>query len=111
MNKIKEFFDRHTLGFFILAAVIVAVALTVVSVSIYVLSGAINVDCSLPTVAEVCSKEVIEDENEKSFAPNGFFNEQAIKDFNAVFSDIKSRLDKMGNFSADVISDEALDLL
>jgi len=110
MNKIKDFFAKHQLGLFILLAVIVALVLTVISVTVYIKSGAINVDCSLPTDAEVCQKVMIEDESEKSFSPSGFFNEQAIKDFNAVYDDIKSGLDKMGDFSTDVISDETLDL-
>jgi len=110
MNKFIEFFHRHQLGFFILLATAIAIILTVISVSIYVLSGAINVDCSLPTDAEVCKKVIVDSEGEKSFSPNGFFNEQAIKDFNVVFNDIKSGLDKMGDFNPDVLSDEALDL-
>ena len=110
MNRFKDFFHRHQLGFFILIAIIVSVALTVISVSVYITSGAINVDCSLPTDAEICKKVIVDDENEKSFSPNGFFNEQAIEDFNAVYEDIKSGLDKMGSFGADAISDEALDL-
>lgn len=110
MNKIKDFWAKHQLGLFILIAVIVAAVLTVISVEIYIKSGAINVDCSLPTDAEVCQKVIIEDESEKTFSPSGFFNEQAIKDFDAVYNDIKSGLDNMGDFSADVISDEALDL-
>ena len=110
MNKIKEFFNKHQLGFFIVIAVVAAVVLTIISVAIYIKSGAINVDCSLPTDAEVCKKVIVESEDEKSFAPSGFFNEQAIKDFDTVYDDIKSGLDKMGDFAADVISDEALDL-
>ena len=110
MNKIKEFLGKHQLGFFIFIVVIVAVILVVISVTIYVKSGAINVDCSLPTDAEVCQKVIVDDINEKSFSPNGFFNEQAIKDFNAVYDEIKSGLDQMGDFDADVISNDALDL-
>ena len=110
MNKLQDFFKRHQLGFFILISIIVSVALVIVSVSVYITSGAINVDCSLPTDAEICKRVIVDDENEKTFSPNGFFNEQAIKDFNAVYDDIKSGLDKMGSFGADAISDEALDL-
>ena len=110
IKKAKDFLITHSLACFIVGVTIVSVVFTTVSISFYVSSGAINVDCSLPTDAEVCATVTVEDVNEKTLSPNGDFDKGTIYDFNMIFDEIMNEMSKMSTFNIDAMSDSALNL-
>lgn len=95
---------------FIAGVSIIAVAFTFVSISLYINSGAINVDCSLPTDAEVCASVTVDDVNEKVLSPTGDFDKGVIYDFNMIYDEIMTEMNRISTFNIDAMSDAALGL-
>ena len=109
MNGVKEKLANHKFALMVTIAVTLAVVLSGISVSIYVWTGAINIDLSRPGY-EKNRVDTAYDENETPFSNSGPINAGVIEDFNKRLDKIQAELNGMNNFSADAMSDDALGL-
>lgn len=107
--KFVEKLKNYKFALMITMAVTIAVALSGISVYVYVSTGAINIDLSRPGY-EKNREETAYDEEDTPFSSSGPINEEAINDFNQRLEKIQNELGEMNNFSTDAMSDEALGL-
>ncbi|MDR1196742.1 MAG: hypothetical protein LBL08_00485 [Candidatus Nomurabacteria bacterium] len=108
-QRLLEIVRNNRFAFMIGGVSLVTLVLTIISTTIYVSSGAINIDLSRP------GYETVRDDTENEapvneFSPSGPIDKETVEDFNQRLSQIQSETAKMNNFSADALSDEALNL-
>jgi hypothetical protein len=101
--------SNYRFAIMIAAAVMVTAILTSISITVYIASGAINIDLSRPGFETV--RQDIEDNSETApFSPTGPIDQSTIDDFNQRLENIKTDLNQMNDFSVEAISDQALNL-
>jgi hypothetical protein len=93
----------------IAGAVILTIILTSISITIYISSGAINIDLSRPGYESVREETTIE-ESEPPFDATGPIDKTVADDLNRRLEKIQAHLLEMNSFSGETLSDEALDL-
>ena len=98
--------------FFVLIAVVVTIALFLVSValSLYNSSGAAQVDLSRPDYESI-RDQAKQDKNDKSFGATGTLDEEALKSFESLYSDRAAKVIGVDSFDAAALSEESLQLL
>ena len=109
-NKIVEWITGHQWPTFIIAVLVVSVALTGVSLWLYQAGDAIRLDMSRPGYEK--ARESIQDDGDttESFSPTGNLDDQALADFRSRYETIKNRLDQTDNYDCSVTTDENLGL-
>ncbi|MCL2451758.1 hypothetical protein FWD20_02700 [Candidatus Saccharibacteria bacterium] len=108
--RAKKWIIGHQWPVFIAAALVLALALTGVSLWLYKVSGAAKLDLSRPGYEKVREDVKDYDEGTKPFSPTGNLDAAAIADFRARYEKIKARLDQMNSYDDAVLSDENLGL-
>lgn len=98
--------------FFVLIALVVTIALFLVSValSLYNSSGAAQVDLSRPDYESI-RNQANQDKNDKSFNSTGTLDEEALKSFESLYSDRAAKVVGVDSFDAAALSEESLQLL
>jgi hypothetical protein len=91
-------------------AVALSLILTTISITIYIASGAINIDLSRPDY-ETVRENVESAEEAVPFSPTGPIDRSVIDDFNRRLNNIRAEIDQMNDFSPEDLSDAALDLV
>jgi len=109
IKNIRDFIVGHQLVSFVTLALIVAIIMTVISLRIYVTSGAIKLDLSRPGYEKV-RQEVTNDNTTQPFPSSGTLTPAAIKDFRDRLNKQQNDLKAIGNFSDDGLSDSNLGL-
>ena len=108
-DKIFQKLSRYQFAVMVTLAVLLAVVMTSVSILVYTSSGAINIDLSRPGY-EKAREETSASEPTTQFQPSGPMDQNAINDFNNRLESLQTDINNMNDFSADVMSDEALDI-
>lgn len=108
--KIKDLVLNYKLPVFLVAAVLLAGVLVVISVRMYYISGAAQLDLSRPEYVSVRSQI---DKNEKKkasdlFDTQGEVTEAVLEEFLVGYRAQASKALDSGAFANDVLSDEAL---
>jgi hypothetical protein len=88
---------------------LLASALTAISITVYIASGAINIDLSRPDYESVRS-DVVSNENEPPFGASGPVDKSVIDDLSRRLDNIQTELSGMNDFSGESLSDEILNL-
>lgn len=98
--------------FFALIALVVTVALFLVSValSLYNSSGAAQVDLSRPGYESI-RDQANQDKNDKSFDSTGTLDEDALKSFDSLYRNRAAKVVGVDSFDAAALSEESLQLL
>jgi hypothetical protein len=109
--QVKQWITNHQWPAFIIAALVVAMTLTSVSLWLYKVSGAANLDLSRPGYEKV--REDVKDDGDstKPFSPTGDLDAAAVSDFRSRYEGIKARLNQMNSYGDSAISDENLGLV
>lgn len=104
-----SFWDKHRLSLLLIIAVIVAIALTTVSVIIYSVSGAAQLDLSRPGYKSV-SSQVEKDSGVSDYSSIGNLDEKTIKEFVELYDEQSERVKAVDAFNGDPLNPEILQL-
>lgn len=101
--------QRHRLVYAIAGAIGIGFLLTAVSMSLYITSGASQLDLSRPGY-ERARTQVDESKDEEKFEPSGPLNAEVIDEFQAFYTKNRAKLNSADRFDAAVIDDTQLRL-
>ena len=108
-ERIQHIVERHRMVYGIIAALIIAMLLAVVSMALYVSSGASRLDLSRPGYERVRS-ETQRDDQETTFSATGRMNSAVADDFQARFTKHRDTLSKLDTFGSDALDDAELQI-
>lgn len=108
-ERIQHIVERHRMVYGIIAALIISMLLTVVSMALYVSSGASRLDLSRPGYERVRS-ETQRDDQETTFSATGPMNSAVADDFQARFTKHRDTLSKLDTFGSDALDDTELQI-
>ncbi|MDR1969763.1 MAG: DUF2868 domain-containing protein [Candidatus Nomurabacteria bacterium] len=110
IKQLGKWVTKHQWSVFIIAVLGIALILTSVSLWLYQVSGAANLDLSRPGYEKV-RKDVQDDsDGTKPFSPTGDLDNEAVLDFRSRYEAIRTRLGQMNNYESVVMSNENLGL-
>lgn len=111
VSQIKNWISDHQLMIFIMSALGAAGAAVLLSVWLYVVTGAVKLDLSRPGYEDV-RKDVTssDDSSTKTYPNTGTLDGASIEGFENYFNKIKDNLDKMNNYDESALDDENLGL-
>lgn len=109
-GKLHRLVMRYKLPAFLVAVILVALALVLVSVKIYYNSGAFQLDLSRPEYQSVRSQINKDQKNLKSFDSQGEITDKVLDDFLKLYIEESDKVLQAKAFSNDVLSDEQLGL-
>lgn len=111
VSQIKNWISDHQLMIFIMSALGAAGAAVLLSVWLYVVTGAVKLDLSRPGYEDV-RKDVTssDDSSTKTYPNTGTLDGASIEEFENYFNKIKDNLDKMNNYDESALDDENLGL-
>lgn len=102
------FWGRHRLGLLLGSSVVITLVLTVVSMVIYNVSGAAQLDLSRPGYQSVTSQIEPDDEID-SFSSSGSVDEDTIKDFIKLYDSEAKKAKGVDAFNGDPLNPEVLE--
>ena len=111
VSQIKNWISDHQLMIFIMSALGAAGAAVLLSVWLYVVTGAVKLDLSRPGYEDI-RKDVTssDDSSTKTYPNTGTLDGASIEEFENYFNKIKDNLDKMNNYDESALDDENLGL-
>lgn len=108
-QHVWQIIERHRIVYGIVAALIVAVFLTLISMALYISSGASRLDLSRPGYEKIRT-EVRDNYDEKSFSSTGPINSEVINDFQERFTRHRDALKKLDTFDTNALDDTQLQI-
>lgn len=106
-HKAQGLVDRHRLPSAILLVIVVAVALTMLNMWLYVHSGASGLDLSRPGY-DVARENVRTQRNEPQFSAEGPLTRDIIDSYLSDFRTERIQASQLGSFQSEPLSNEAL---
>lgn len=110
VSAFKRLLDAHRLTAAIALAIIISLVLTMVSISLYIRSGASRLDLSRPGYENV-REQVTNSNDEDTFSATGAMNGTVADQFQAIYSRKRATIEKLDPFSPTVLSDDSIRLL
>ena len=107
-DRLNELIHRHKLPAFLVAVVILAGVLVVISVSVYYRSGAYQLDLSRPEYKDVRSQIEKDKKVNDLFDAQGPVDEATLNDFLKQYQEEADKALKADAFGTDVLSNEQL---
>ena len=108
-NRFVALVDRHRLIYGIVAALLIAMAMTAVSMALYVSSGASRLDLSRPGY-ERAREAVQRDGDEDTFSSTGPLNSSVTNEFQRRFTAHRERLKHYDNYGSTALDDNELQI-
>lgn len=108
-SHISDIIQRHRLVYAIAGAICIGLLLTVISMSLYISSGASQLDLSRPGY-ERARTQVDESKDAERFEANGPMNPDVIEEFQVFYSKNRAKLNDTDKFDNAVIDDTQLRL-
>lgn len=105
----NTFWSNHKLALLIISTVLISIVLTVVSVTIYNISGAAQLDLSRPGYKSVADK-VDKEESVEEYSTSGPVNEDSIKEFIKLYDKQSASAKSVEAFNGDPLNPELLQL-
>ncbi|GHU08074.1 hypothetical protein FACS189431_3670 [Alphaproteobacteria bacterium] len=109
-QKVLELVARYRFAVMIILATAIALLLTSISITIYISSGAINVDLSRPGYEKVREDTAGDVEVEAPFPSSGPVDDSVRMDLLRRLDNLQADLDQMNDFGGDTLSDKSLEL-
>jgi hypothetical protein len=109
-QKFLELLAGYRFAAMIIAAAAIALLLTSISITIYISSGAINVDLSRPGYEKVREDTSGDIEPEEPFPSSGPIDDSVRVDLLRRFDNLQADLNQMNDFGGDALSDKSLEL-
>jgi len=107
--RVSEVIQRHRLAYGIVGAICIGLLLTVISMSLYISSGASQLDLSRPGY-EGARTQVDESKDDDSFKSTGPINEDVITEFERLYTIQRTKLNSSDRFDSAIIDDAQLRL-
>ncbi|MFZ1250183.1 MAG: hypothetical protein WAR37_01930 [Candidatus Microsaccharimonas sp.] len=108
MDEQLSFWDRHRLSLLLIITIVIALILTAVSVTIYTVSGAAQLDLSRPGYRSV-SSQVEEVDTIDSYSASGPVTKQVIEDFMKLYDEQAAKAKAVDAFNGDPLNPEVLE--
>lgn len=108
-EKVLQIIERHRMTYAIIGALIIAMLLTIISMALYVSSGASRLDLSRPGYERVRS-DLRQPNSGQEFSANGPMNSGVANDFQKRFTMHRQSLNKLGNYSTGALDDTELQI-
>ena len=102
------FWDRHRLSLLLIITIVIALCLTVVSVVIYNVSGAAQLDLSRPGYRSV-SDQIDKDSTVDEFSATGTVDKTTIEGFIKLYDTQAARAKAVDAFNGDPLNPEVLE--
>ena len=103
-----SFWDRHRLSLLLIITVVIALCLTVVSVVIYNVSGAAQLDLSRPGSRSV-SDQVDKESKIDEYSASGSVNKETIEEFMKLYDTQAAKAKAVDAFNGDPLNPEVLE--
>lgn len=107
-GEVATFWDRHRLSLLLIITVVIAIIMTVVSVTIYNISGAAQLDLSRPGYRSVSDK-VEKNDSIDTYSASGPVNKDTIKEFMKLYDEQASKAKAVDAFNGDPLNPEVLE--
>ena len=108
-ERIQRVVQRHRMVYGIVAALLIALLLTTISMALYVSSGASRLDLSRPGYERVRT-DVQHDDEEPTFSATGPMSSAVADDFQARFTKHREALSKLDTFGTNALDDTELQI-
>lgn len=109
-RSIRQVLGAHQFACFITLCVVIAGAMTVISLELYRRSGAMKLDMSRPGYEKVRT-EVEKSSDDQPYDSSGALTDEALQDFENRIKKYQDELDNLGQYDNSIISDESLNLV
>ena len=103
-----SFWDRHRLSLLLILTIAVALIFTIISVTLYNLSGAAQLDLSRPGYQSVSSK-VEKTDNADVYSSSGSVNKETVQEFLKLYDKQASKAKAVDAFNGDPLNPEVLE--
>lgn len=108
MEEKTTFWDRHRLSLLLIITVVIALTLTTISVTIYNISGAAQLDLSRPGYLSVSSQAEKTDDID-GYSATGSVNKQTIDDFLKQYDEQIQKAKSVDAFGGDPLNPAVLE--
>lgn len=108
-SQLAVFFAEHRFLFLVFGSVVIAVLLVMVSLSLYVSSGAAQLDLSRPGYQAI-REQVTEDDSFKGYDADGPLDKKALDQFQSLYDEKLKEAQSIDAFGNDVLSPESLQI-
>ncbi len=108
-QNIFERIQRHTIIYGVIAALLIAILMTMVSMALYVSSGASRLDLSRPGYENIRA-EVQSGREDNTFRANGPLNEAVYDDFQDRFTKRREVMQQLGDYRSTALNDRELQI-
>lgn len=108
LNEEMGFWDKHRLTLLLIITVIIAITLTVVSMTIYNVSGAAQLDLSRPGYKSVSDKVDVSDKITE-YSSFGSVNKDSINEFTKLYDEQATKAKAVDAFNGDPLNPEILE--
>lgn len=109
-HDVIKYWGAHRLTLLLVIAISTALAMTVISMYLYISSGAIQLDLSRPGYQGVSSQNDTSYQEIESFSETGTIDEQSMGQFEAVFFEQSNNARSIEAYSGDPLSPVNLNL-
>jgi hypothetical protein len=109
-SRFAEIIERHRITYGVVGALIAALLLTMVSMALYISSGASRLDLSRPGYEKIRG-EVQTDSNEGSFSSSGPISSSVLKDFQQRYNKHRGILNKLDTYATNALDDSELQIV
>ena len=109
IDMVRAYALRHQFLVAMALVVVITTVMTIISMALYIQSGASGLDLSRPGF--VGSRDNLQKESSIEFKSTGELTEADIKTFQKLFERQRSILNSLSDFDDDAISDESLGLI
>lgn len=108
-GRISEVIQRHRLAYAVFGAICIGLLLTMVSMSLYISSGASQLDLSRPGY-ERARTQVDESKDDGRFETSGPVDAESLREFQGLYTKNRSKLNASDKFDSAIIDDTQLRL-
>lgn len=103
-----SFKDRHNFLLFIVASIVIALVVVIISMTMYNGSGAAQLDLSRPGYVSVRSRVDTSDSDFQTYPSNGAINKSVINDFQSLYNKQAQKVKDVDAFGGDPLSPDTL---
>lgn len=108
--RLRHLVSEHQFASFVILCILVATAMTLISLELYRRSGAIKLDMSRPGYEKV-RQEVEKSQDDQPYSSSGVLDSAAVKDFDSRLDKYREELKKLSDYNSADIADEDLNLI
>lgn len=109
LQRIRLVVGRHRIIYGVIVALAIAFLLTMVSMALYISSGASRLDLSRPGY-EKAREEITKDTDMDEFSSSGSITTDTLDDFQKRFDKRRTELNGLGAFSSTALDDNQLQI-